>query len=95
MLVNREDILRAAKLARLTFTDQEFEKITLSVNQLVEYTDMLKQLDLKHVEPMFTFDNSPRPMRPDEIQPGLTKEEALRNAPEVNLEHFSVPKTIG
>ena len=84
-----------AKLARLEFSPEELDGMAGSLNQLVEYMDQLKKLDLKNVEPMMAVDTSPRPLREDEVKPGLDKEHAFRNAPEVNLEHFSIPKVIG
>lgn len=95
MQVDRETVLRMAKLSRLEITDAEVEKMAASMTQLVEYMDRLKGLDLKDVEPMLAVDTSTRPLRPDEIVPSLDKERAFRNAPEVNLDHFSIPKVIG
>ncbi|HAO98577.1 MAG TPA: Asp-tRNA(Asn)/Glu-tRNA(Gln) amidotransferase GatCAB subunit C [Fibrobacteres bacterium] len=95
MRVEKEEILKLAKLARLEFTDEEIARMGDSLGQLVEYLDMLKQLKLDNVEPMTAVDSSPRPLRPDEQAAMLPKELALRNAPEINLEHFSIPKVIG
>ena len=95
MEVNRDKVLRMAKLSRLELTDTEVEKMTGSMNQLVTYMHVLKEIDLKDVEPMLAVDTSARPMRPDELVPGLTKEQAFRNAPSVNMDHFSIPKVIG
>lgn len=95
MSVDREIVLRMAKLSRLEITEAELEKMAGSLSQLVAYMDQLKGLDLKEVEPMLAVDTSARPLRPDEVVPGLSKEDAFRNAPEVNLDHFSIPKVIG
>lgn len=95
MEVNREQVLRMAKLSRLELTDAEVEKMTVSMNQLVDRIHVLKELDLSQVEPMLAVDSTPRPMREDVLIPSLTKEQAFQNAPSVNLEHFSIPKVIG
>ncbi len=95
MEVNRDQVLRMAKLSRLELTEADVEKMTVSMNQLVEYMKVLKEINLSEVEPMLAVDTSPRPMREDVLVPGLTKEQAFRNAPAVNLEHFSIPKVIG
>ena len=95
MRVQKEEILKMAKLARLEISDDEVVRMQDSLGQLVEYLDVLKQLDLKDVEPMTAVDSAPRPLRPDVEKSMLSKEQALRNAPEINLEHFSIPKVIG
>ena len=61
MRVEKEEILKLAKLARLEFTDEEIARMGDSLGQLVEYLDMLKQLKLDNVEPMTAVDSSPRP----------------------------------
>ncbi len=95
MQVKREDVLKMAKMAKLEFNGVELEKITGSLNQLVEYMDILRGLDLQDVEPMLTVDDSPRPLREDVLGVSLNKEQVFRNAPEVNMDHFSIPKVIG
>ncbi len=95
MEVNAEQVLRMAKLSRLELSDTEVTKMTASMNQLVEYMNVLKEIDLKDVEPMLAVDTSPRPMREDVLVPSLTKEQAFQNAPAVNMDHFSIPKVIG
>jgi aspartyl-tRNA(Asn)/glutamyl-tRNA(Gln) amidotransferase subunit C len=95
MEVNREQVLKIAKLSRLELSEAEVEKMTGSLNQLVDYMAMLKKLDLKDVEPMLAVDTSARPLRQDENVPSLDKELVFRNAPVVNMDHFSIPKVIG
>jgi aspartyl-tRNA(Asn)/glutamyl-tRNA(Gln) amidotransferase subunit C len=95
MEVNREQILKMAKLSRLELSDAEVGKMTASLNKLVDYMAMLKKLDLKDVEPMLAVDTSARPLRPDENAPSLPKDKVFQNAPAVNMDHFSIPKVIG
>lgn len=95
MRVEKHEIEKLAKLARLEISPEEIEKLQGSLGDLVGYVDQLKQMKLDDVEPMTAVDDSPRPLRPDVEQPMLPKAQALANAPEVNLEHFSIPKVIG
>jgi aspartyl-tRNA(Asn)/glutamyl-tRNA(Gln) amidotransferase subunit C len=95
MRVEKQEIEKLAKLARLEFSPEDLEKLQGSLGSLVEYLDTLKQIDLTGVEPMTAVDDSPRPLRPDVLGEMLPKTQALMNAPEVNLEHFSIPKVIG
>jgi aspartyl-tRNA(Asn)/glutamyl-tRNA(Gln) amidotransferase subunit C len=95
MRVEKQEIEKLAKLARLEFSAEEIEKLQGSLGSLVEYLDTLKQIELDGVEPMTAVDDAARPLRPDVRAEMLPKEKALANAPEVNLEHFSIPKVIG
>ncbi len=95
MRVEKKEIEKLATLARLDVPAEDIEKLQASLSSLVEYLDTLKQINLDDVEPMTAVDDSARPLRPDVEQEMLPKEKALQNAPEVNLEHFSIPKVIG
>ena len=95
MEVNRDQVLRMAKLSRLELSEADVEKMTGSLNRLVEYMAVLKKIDLKGVEPMLAVDTASRPLREDVNVPSLDKELAFRNAPSVNMDHFSIPKVIG
>lgn len=95
MRVEKQEIEKLARLARLEFSPQEIEALQGSLGDLVGYLDMLKQIDLEGVEPMTAVDDAPRPLRTDVEAAMLPKEKALANAPAVNLEHFSIPKVIG
>ncbi len=95
MRVEKQEIEKLARLARLEFSPEEIGKLQGSLGDLVGYLDQLKEMKLDDVEPMTAVDDAPRPLRPDVEQPMLAKDKALANAPEVNLEHFSIPKVIG
>jgi aspartyl-tRNA(Asn)/glutamyl-tRNA(Gln) amidotransferase subunit C len=95
MEVNREQVLKIAKLSRLELSDADVEKMTGSLDKLVGYMAMLKQIDVKDVEPMLAVDTSVRPLRPDEVSPSLAKDKTFANAPAVNMDHFSIPKVMG
>ena len=95
MEVNREQVLKIAKLSRLELSEAEIEKMTVSLDKLVGYMAMLKQIDLKDVEPMLAVDTSARPLRPDEPHTSLPKDKTFANAPVVNMDHFSIPKVLG
>lgn len=95
MRVEKQEIEKLAKLARLDFTPDELDAMQDSLGKLVGYLDQLGRLKLDDVEPMTAVDDAPRPLRPDVQAEMLPKDKALANAPEVNLEHFSIPKVIG
>ena len=94
MAITKEQIQGLAKLSRLEFSEEEQEDLIGDLNEIVNYMEKLKELDLENVEPMMRVDESLRPMREDDPKSGLTKEQAFQNAPSINLDHFSIPKTV-
>ena len=88
------DVRYVARLARIELTPAEEQKIGAQLNHILGYMEKLKQLDVSAVEPTA----HPVPMtnitRPDETRPGLSNEEALRNAPATAGGLFLVPKIV-
>lgn len=80
-----------ARLARLRLTDEEQERMTRELSGVLEYVEHMDELDLESVEPTARVVDLVNELRPDEVKPGLTKEQALSNAPDVAEGGFAVP----
>ena len=57
--------------------------------------EQLNSLDTDDVEPLTHVNESTNVMREDSRRAGLTREQALHNAPAKNDEFFKVPKVLG
>jgi aspartyl-tRNA(Asn)/glutamyl-tRNA(Gln) amidotransferase subunit C len=95
MDVTREDVLRCAKLAALSLTEEEVEPMRLAMARMLSHAQSLDTLDLEGVVPTSHGQGLPLPRRADEPRDGFTQEEALANAPETDRGHFLVPKVLG
>ena len=95
MAITIQDVEHIAKLAKLEFTDAEKEKFTHQMNQILEYMEQLNRLDTGTVEPLSHVIELSNVFRTDEVKPGVSTEDALRNAPAKNEQFFKVPKVIG
>ena len=95
MSVTRKDVEHIAKLARLEFTDEEKATFTHQLNAILAYVEQLNTLDTSTVEPLSHVIELDNAFREDVLRPGLTQEEALKNAPVKTEKFFKVPKVIG
>lgn len=88
------DVAYIARLARLELMAEETALFQTQLAQVLEHAGKLAEVDLEGVEaaahafPIFDV------LRQDEPRPGLTQEEALRNAPRSARGLFIVPKVI-
>jgi len=93
-MITKKDVEHVALLARLELTEEEKEKYTQQLNNILEYADMLKKLDTENIQPTA----HPLPInnvfRPDEAKPGIPNEEVLANAPSQEDGYFRVPKIV-
>lgn len=95
MPVTIKDVEHIAKLARLEFTEDEKQKFTHQLNQILAYVEQLNKLDTSKVEPLSHVIELSNVFRLDVAKPGLSPDEALRNAPAKTDKFFKVPKVIG
>lgn len=94
MKLSTQDVEYVAKLARLEVTNQEKEKFTAQLNDILLYIDKLNELDTKGVAPMSHAIAVTNAFREDRVLESLGTEKALANAPSARGEFFRVPKVI-
>ena len=94
MKITREDVIKVAELARLEFREEELEKFTEQLGNIITYIGKLNELDTKDVEPTSHVLDMATPLREDKVVDWLTREDALENAPREEDGFFVVPQVI-
>ncbi|NME35894.1 MULTISPECIES: Asp-tRNA(Asn)/Glu-tRNA(Gln) amidotransferase subunit GatC [Fusobacterium] len=95
MALTREEVLKVAKLAKLEFNNDEIEKYQTELNEILNYIDMLNELDTENIKPLSQVNNDTNNLREDEVKPSLSVKDALKNAPEEIDGTVVVPKVVG
>ena len=90
-MIDREQVLHVAKLARLKLSEREVEKMTGELSGILEHVDRISKLDLEGVEPTSHVVELENVLRADEPWESLPREVALANAPEPVDGAFRVP----
>ncbi|HSE83264.1 MAG TPA: Asp-tRNA(Asn)/Glu-tRNA(Gln) amidotransferase subunit GatC [Thermodesulfobacteriota bacterium] len=94
MKISKDIVLHVAQLARLEFKEEELDKFTEQLGNIIEYVEELGKLDTSNVEPTFHVLDLSTPLREDVVNPWLSSDEALENAPHKEDDFFAVPKFI-
>jgi aspartyl-tRNA(Asn)/glutamyl-tRNA(Gln) amidotransferase subunit C len=92
--ITRAEVHRVAKLARLSLSDEEAERMTSDLDHILEYVETLRELDTRGIEPTAHAIPLATPMREDRAEPAIAPEFAVANAPESIDSAFVVPKVI-
>lgn len=92
--ITRQDVEHVALLSRLELAETDVEKFTGQLNAILDYADVLKQVDTEGVEPTAHVLPLKNVMRADENRPSLARDLALSNAPEQEDGYFKVPKIM-
>jgi len=83
-----------ANLARLELTAAEKQKFAQQLGDILHYVDKLNEVDVTGVEPMAHASPVYNVWQEDIARPGLSVEQALRNAPEQRDQQIAVPKVV-
>jgi aspartyl-tRNA(Asn)/glutamyl-tRNA(Gln) amidotransferase subunit C len=94
MPVSRNDVRSIATLARLDFSEEEEAAIEQDLNQILDYVSDLDQVDTSGVEPMTHVLDLANRVRSDSTAERISRDDAFRNAPDTDGEHFRVPQVI-
>ena len=92
--IDREQVLHVARLARLTFSEEESALFQKQLSDILTYVETLNRLDTAGVEPTSHVLEIRNIFRDDAIRPSLSAGEALSNAPDPADGFFRVPKII-
>ena len=94
MEVNEALVDRLALLSKLSFDKEEKEKLIVDLGNILNLVDKLNEVDTSGVNPLVYMNGEMNILREDVIVSEITKEEALKNAPQKDSDYFKVPKMI-
>jgi aspartyl-tRNA(Asn)/glutamyl-tRNA(Gln) amidotransferase subunit C len=90
-MIDRDQVLHVAKLARLRLTDEEVERMNGELSHILEHVEKIGELELDDVAPTTHVVELENVLREDEPRPSLPREEALDAAPDASDIGFRVP----
>ncbi len=90
-MIDREQVLHVARLARLSLSEEEVETMARELSGILEHVDRIAQLDLDEVEPTSHVVDLENVLRPDEPRPSWPREQILEGAPDPADGAFRVP----
>lgn len=94
MGLDAAEVRHVAMLARLALTDDEIEALAPQLAAILTYAEQVSEVAASDVPPTVHAVPLRNVWRPDEPCPGLTQEEALSGAPEVEDGRFVVPRIL-
>jgi aspartyl-tRNA(Asn)/glutamyl-tRNA(Gln) amidotransferase subunit C len=90
-MIDREQVLHVARLARLKLTEDEVARMPGELSTILEHIETMTELDLDDVEPTSHVVELQNVLRQDVPRPSLPRERALEQAPDAAEGGFRVP----
>ena len=94
MKISKKQVEHVAHLARLTLTEEELDRMTGQLDNILSYVEKLDELDTSTVVPTSHVFSVCNAFREDIVKESLSRGDALMNAPQHDGETFLVPRII-
>jgi aspartyl-tRNA(Asn)/glutamyl-tRNA(Gln) amidotransferase subunit C len=91
-MIDRDQVLHVARLARLELTDDEIERMAAELSAILDHVEKIGELgDLDDVPPTSHVVAIENVLRDDQPRPSLARDLALAEAPDADDDGFRVP----
>ena len=94
-MIDREQVLHVARLARLELAEDEVERMAGELSGILEHIERIGELDLAGTDPTSHVMALENVLRADEPRPSLSRERTLGSAPDAGELGFRVPSPSG
>ncbi|MGE4283613.1 MAG: Asp-tRNA(Asn)/Glu-tRNA(Gln) amidotransferase subunit GatC [Clostridia bacterium] len=94
MQISKTQVEYVANLARLNLTEEEKERLTVEMENIIAFADKLNELDTTGVEPTAHAIPIQNVFREDVVEPSFDRDKILQNAPSQEDGCFKVPKIV-
>ncbi len=93
--ISRDEVAHLARLARLDLGGAELDHFAGQIDSILSHVRQIGGVDTAGVPPTAHPLDLGDKLRADVVTPGLTREQALSQAPKVELDRFAVPQILG
>jgi aspartyl-tRNA(Asn)/glutamyl-tRNA(Gln) amidotransferase subunit C len=90
-MIDRDQVLHVAKLARLRLSEEEIERMSGELSTILDHIEKIEELELSDVEPTSHVIQLENVLRSDEPRPSWPRERVLEPAPDSADDGFRVP----
>lgn len=94
MAISKEEIIHIAKLASLNLSDEEIEKYTGDMQEILEFANMINNVNTEGMNETVAANEKCNVFRKDEVKNFENRELLLSNAPSQDEGMFRIPKVI-
>jgi aspartyl-tRNA(Asn)/glutamyl-tRNA(Gln) amidotransferase subunit C len=92
--ISRDEVAHLARLARLALTDDELESYAGQLDAIIGHVSQIQAVDVAGVVPTGNPLTDVNVARLDVVEPCLTQEQALAQAPKAVDGRFAVPRIL-
>lgn len=93
--ISSDEVRKLAHLSGISVSNDETERLQTELEAILNYVELLSELDTDGVKPTYQVTGLEHVTRPDEIiDYGVSQEQLMENAPDQKDGQFKVPKVL-
>ncbi len=93
--LSRDDVLKLASLAQLELTDKEVDKFADEISQVLDYVELLQQVDTKGLKPTYQVTGLKNVTRDDvPVEYQAKPKDLLKNVPKLEGSQIKVKRVL-
>lgn len=93
-MIDKDEVRYIADLASLKLSEDEVEKFSQQLSDILDYIEKLDELDTEDIVPTAYTIPVKNVLREDKVEESLELKKVLQNAPEQKDNQFRVPKIM-
>lgn len=93
-MIDKETVKHVAKTSRIKLTDEEIEKFSKELDDVLNSFALLKEVDTSYVKPSFQPNEIKNVVREDVPEDSLSQDDALSNAEQKEEKFFKGPRSV-
>ena len=94
MAIKKEDVIHIAKLADLNLSENEIERYTKDMQEILEFANMINSVNTEGMNETIASNEKSNVFRKDEIKVFEDNESLLKNAISKEQNMFKIPKVL-
>lgn len=92
--ISREEVAHLARLSRLAVTEEELDTFAGQLDVILQAVARVGEVAAADIPPTSHSVPLTNVLRPDEVRPGIAREDALAGAPDPEDNRFRVPRIL-
>lgn len=92
--ISKDDVLNLAALSMLELSDEQLDRFTRELDEIVGYIEQLQAADVDGLEPTYQVTGLTNVTREDEVKSYETTDELLKNAPDREKNYIKVKRVL-
>lgn len=94
MAISKQEIIHIAKLACLNLSENEIEKYTKDMQEILEFANTINNVNTEGMNETIAANEKSNVLRKDEVVDFGNRDALLQNAPSQDEGMFRIPKVI-